>query len=563
MAMLKLLILLASFSSSLYASAQEVSRLNYYTKIIVLADANQEFHSDKLAEHLVKKLKEDYKLPAELPISGKSKLPQDCSTLVCLFKTDLIPGNSNSSGAFVTINFFNCLGETVYKLRGDFVGEMAAYRVFMNHQVAVNRTLKEMDKYSYQYVKPKSPILDYTALQNLVGSYEQTCKFNDESEYKNYFDTLNRAIDPIEGIYTVSTKSEYYFKFMDNENTEYHDYSIVIVKTDKSAFTVCYLSSEVISGEETIAENDEEIDGFDQRMFYLTSIKPTSIQTNYIIDYNYIFLKEKLSATLVTDLNGYCSHEYSLKGGLLSKMYNLMLSERAVDQINYTIEYIKTYPLHQHKSSEESASLPESKPTKSGTSILINNEGYIITNYHVIEGGKFYFIKGIDGNFNISIPAELIATDKAHDLALLRIKADKYPACPIKIQFSQQDVASNILYLGFPLRSILGEELKVTSGIISSRSGLEGDISYYQLDAQGFGGNSGGPVFNDMGVLVGIITSGIAGHDITYALKSGYLVNFLENADCPYISSLSTQAQLTNSEIVKRIKPAVYIVEVE
>jgi serine protease Do len=116
------------------------------------------------------------------------------------------------------------------------------------------------------------------------------------------------------------------------------------------------------------------------------------------------------------------------------------------------------------------------------------------------------------------------------DLAILKSDAFVYLPTP-SFGFNSQtvDVGTSVYTMGFPLLSVLGEELKITDGIISSKTGYQGDISTYQISAPIQPGNSGGALFDKRGNLVGITNAGIPGaQNIGFAIKASYLHNLLE-----------------------------------
>ena len=89
---------------------------------------------------------------------------------------------------------------------------------------------------------------------------------------------------------------------------------------------------------------------------------------------------------------------------------------------------------------------------------------------------------------------------------------------------SVSDVGTSAYALGYPLRSTMGDEIKLTDGIISAKTGFQGDISTYQISVPIQPGNSGGPLFNKDGTIIGITSSGHTGaQNANYAIKTNYL----------------------------------------
>jgi S1-C subfamily serine protease len=106
----------------------------------------------------------------------------------------------------------------------------------------------------------------------------------------------------------------------------------------------------------------------------------------------------------------------------------------------------------------------------------------------------------------------------------------------------------------------MGDEVKLTNGIISSKTGFQGDVTSYQISVPVQSGNSGGPLFNKQGNLTGIINAKHGGaENITYAIKSSYLLNLLDLLD--YLPTLQKTSSLSDQTSI--IKKFTYIIEVE
>ena len=191
--------------------------------------------------------------------------------------------------------------------------------------------------------------------------------------------------------------------------------------------------------------------------------------------------------------------------------------------------------------------------------------GYLATNYHVIENAKSIQVQGINGNFSIKYKASVVATDKNNDLAVLRINDPSFSgfgSIPYNVKSSQVDVGEEIFVLGYPLTVTMGDEIKLTTGVISSKTGFQGDVSIYQISAPVQPGNSGGPLFDYSGNLIGIVSAKHAGaENVGYAIKASYLKNLAE-------SYISTSVMPSNNQVagqtltsqVKRLKNFVYMI---
>ncbi len=139
----------------------------------------------------------------------------------------------------------------------------------------------------------------------------------------------------------------------------------------------------------------------------------------------------------------------------------------------------------------------------SGTGFFVNKEGYIVTNEHV-AGICQSLASNINGKTYIF---NILALDNRNDLALLR--GEYRNKTFLNINPSGAEFGQDIMAFGFPLAENLSSSVKLTRGIVSSLSGPNNDISLIQIDAAIQPGNSGGPVLNYNGQVVGVASSGL------------------------------------------------------
>ncbi len=165
---------------------------------------------------------------------------------------------------------------------------------------------------------------------------------------------------------------------------------------------------------------------------------------------------------------------------------------------------------------------PPGSGGNSGTGFYINSNGYILTNHHVVDNCSSIWIN--DGNSQIE--AILVKQNKTLDIAALKInkRTNDYA------KFGTVRTGEDVMALGFPLGDILGNEIKATKGNISSLSGFEGNKDYLQFTAPIQPGNSGGPLLNEGGYIVGINTATYGGkrlQNINFAIKGTSASSFL------------------------------------
>ena len=165
---------------------------------------------------------------------------------------------------------------------------------------------------------------------------------------------------------------------------------------------------------------------------------------------------------------------------------------------------------------------PSAVPSiSSGTGFSVG-KGSIVTNYHVVDGCKKITVRG-------SGSAIIKAYDDTNDLALLRIEANIANAA---FRTTPVGLAETVFALGFPYPGILAQGLNVTDGLVSALAGIQNDTRYLQITTPVQPGNSGGPLIDVNGLVVGVVSMRI--NEIEVLRRSGSLpqnVNFAIRAD--------------------------------
>lgn len=202
----------------------------------------------------------------------------------------------------------------------------------------------------------------------------------------------------------------------------------------------------------------------------------------------------------------------------------------------------------------------------SGTGFFIDSRGYIATNYHVIEGAKGIDVLVTKNGETTAYSAKSIVFDKSNDLAIIKIIGSGFSglsSIPYTFGSGIKDVGTAVFAMGYPELSYLGEEIKVTDGIISSKTGYQGDITTYQISAPIQHGNSGGPLFDNKGYVIGVTNAGVqALQNVGYAIKISYLKSLIEMS--PEVINLPMTNRITSlsfTEKVKQISPYVVLIK--
>ncbi len=188
-----------------------------------------------------------------------------------------------------------------------------------------------------------------------------------------------------------------------------------------------------------------------------------------------------------------------------------------------TSEYLKMYP------TAGSEAIASGGWTGSGFAL---RDGYVVTNNHVVKGASSISVVGVNGS-STEMKARVVAVDSKNDLALIKINDSRFSgfgSIPYSVRNTVAEPGTDVFVLGYPMTQYMGEEIKLTNGIISSRSGYQGDITTYQISAPVQPGNSGGPMFDKDGNLIGIVNAGIPdAENVGYAIKTSYLFNLINS----------------------------------
>ena len=201
----------------------------------------------------------------------------------------------------------------------------------------------------------------------------------------------------------------------------------------------------------------------------------------------------------------------------------------------------------------------------SGTAWLVSSRHWV-TNRHVVGDRKSVTLLGPNG---IEVNATVVTTDQANDLALLVTDAPLPGAKPIPIAQQPAKIGERVIVIGFPLPDQMGAKAKLTTGDISALSGIVDDPRFYQFSAPVQPGNSGGPLLNSSGEVVGIVTSkldqisvaktfGFIPEGVNYAVKIAYLRPMLEGIQ---LESSTLIKSITPDAIFDAIAPSVFQVK--
>ena len=199
-----------------------------------------------------------------------------------------------------------------------------------------------------------------------------------------------------------------------------------------------------------------------------------------------------------------------------------------------------------------------------GTGFALTADGYLVTSAHVIKGADSLLVESRDHQ---RYHAETVYADTKHDLAILRIKDrdfKPFARLPYTFKAGQADLGERVYTLGYPRKdAVYGE------GALSARSGYDGDTAFYQVSIPLNPGNSGGPLLDGQGNLIGVVSS--RQDDVlgaAFATKSSYLVRLVDSLKNkqpvqPYHLPHANQlAGAGRPQQLKRLQDFVFVVKV-
>jgi len=325
---------------------------------------------------------------------------------------------------------------------------------------------------------------------------------NFEGVIKSYFDSA--ILDPIEGIYLC------------NNNNGVNYCKVAITKSENGTY------------------NEYFIERYGWRAGLMQK-KAGDIVSRY----------EKTSLT----------NEYVYYQG--KKSYNCKLSN---NKIVFNVPYIGVFTFNKIYPIGEPIDAPNKTPEwlSQGSGVIISTDGYIITNYHVVKKSKQIMVDVYQGSTK-SFNAKIISVDKKNDLALIKVDETDFSEMTTSVKYNllneAADVGTKVYSYGYPLSYLMGKEIKITDGIISSKTGFSGDITCYQISAPIQPGSSGGPLFDENANLIGINSSGLhksLADNVGYTIKSSYILNFLDAVTENF--SVPSNKTLKNYSLTSQIK---------
>ncbi len=294
------------------------------------------------------------------------------------------------------------------------------------------------------------------------------------------------------------------------------------------------------------------------------AIKSTKLQGRAKVIY--LFNKHKRTAALAASIAGITALAISF---LISSIAPVAPDKKEIAQMKRSLTELKNQSNQQDREINSikqniNTPVPNIVYKTGGTSFLIDVKGYLITNAHVIKGAKNIAVQNSNGK---DFRVQLIYSDVARDLAILKIDDTSFKSpssIPYSIKKTSAEIAEPIYTLGFPRNDIVYGE-----GYLAARTGFNGDTLTCQIAIAANPGNSGGPILNNKGEVIGVLSAKqTSAEGVVFATQSKYIYNALKDLqkDTAYLRIklplTSSIKDMDKTQQVKKISPFVYMVKV-
>ncbi len=208
----------------------------------------------------------------------------------------------------------------------------------------------------------------------------------------------------------------------------------------------------------------------------------------------------------------------------------------------------------------------EEELTGTGTGFFVSPDGYLVTCAHVVQDAQR--VQVVLGQRHWE--GTVVGVDPLQDLAIVHVKARGLPALLLS-EANEVDLAEPVRVVGFPLSTMLGKGIKMTSGTVAGRTEKdEHGAKRFQIDATVNPGNSGGPIVDTRGRVIGVATSLLSGiriSEVGFAVPAEEVLHLLERTHLPErtgisIPDTSSTKPLSGPELARMVTPAVAYLEV-
>lgn len=315
---------------------------------------------------------------------------------------------------------------------------------------------------------------------------------------------------------------------------------LVVSQNSAGTWSLAFASPNYRFNKGENAAIDVIFDGQEQARLFATAYQSNMLTA--IMPANVVRTFQKASLMVATAGHAVLNFDLTSTGPVIAALANCVVKVKA-DGLNKAGDFTKSAAKPAAVADKQGAT-PASKPAKpkSGTGFVVSANGHIVTNHHVIDG-----CSDLKGNLTgeAAMVLRVVSSDANNDLALLQAPSTARFKEFARIRDRSIRSGDSVVAIGFPFHGLLTSDFTVTTGIVSSLSGMRNDSRFLQISAPVQPGNSGGPLFDTTGQIVGVVTGKLDGlrvavatgsipENINFAIKTGALRDFLDNSVVPY-----------------------------
>ncbi|QAU49886.1 S1C family serine protease [Bradyrhizobium guangzhouense] len=333
---------------------------------------------------------------------------------------------------------------------------------------------------------------------------------------------------------------------------------LVVSQNAAGIWSLAFASPNYHFNKDESAAIDVTFDGQEQARLFATAFRPDMLTA--VMPLNVVRTFQKASLMVATAGHAVLNFDLRSTGPVIAALANCVTKVKA-DGLDKAGDFTKNAAKPATTADKQGGPAGKSgKGTRTsggfGTGFVVSAAGHIVTNNHVIDG-----CSELKGNLTgeAAMVLRVVSADANNDLALLQPSSTATFKDFARIRDRSFHSGDSVVAIGFPYHGLLTSDFTVTTGIVSSLSGMRNDTRFLQISAPVQPGNSGGPLFDTSGQIVGVVTAKLPGlriaaltgdipENINFAIKTGALRDFLDNSVVPY-QTAEPKGELKTPEI--------------
>ncbi|WP_375311990.1 serine protease [Bradyrhizobium sp. A5] len=306
---------------------------------------------------------------------------------------------------------------------------------------------------------------------------------------------------------------------------------------------------------------DVTFDGQERARLYATAYQSNMLTA--VMPLNVVRTFQKASLMVATAGRAVLNFDLTSTGPVIAALANCVTKVKA-DGLDKAGDFTKIAAKPQPAPDKQTPPAgSKAARARTGTGFVVSATGHVVTNNHVIDG----CVGDIKGNLTgeAAMVLRVVSSDANNDLALLQAPSTTTFKDFARIRDRSIRSGDSVIVIGFPFHGLLTSDFTVTTGIASSLSGMRNDTRFLQISAPVQPGNSGGPLFDTTGQIVGVVTAkipalriaaatGTIPENINFAIKTGMLRDFLDNSVVPY-QTAEPKGELKTTDIAGNARP--------